>query len=99
MKVEFKNAKTESKVNEDIQTVSKIYSAVENTLKTFLPSFSRKRTNEESMDSVENAPKKKKEAAFENDEDAERMEMTRIENGANQIENGATQNQDEENIK
>ena len=65
------------------------------------------------MDSAENAPKKKKEAAFENDEDAERMEMMRIENGANQIENeanqienganqienGDIQSQDEENIE
>ena len=81
----------ESKVEEDIQMVSKIYSAVENTMKNFLHSFSRKRTNEENMEGRERAPKKKKEATFESDEDAERMEVVRVENGTNQITNGGNQ--------
>ena len=68
--------------------VSKIFSAIENTMKSSLPSFSRKRTNEESMEGRERAPKNKKDASFESEEDAERVEMTKIENEANRIENG-----------
>ena len=66
---------------------SKIFSAVENKMKHFLPSFSRKRGTEGRIESGESEPKKKQTAAFQTDhkmgkmraEDAERTEMMMVE--------------------
>ena len=116
MQVDFKNKLEEYQKIEKtnlsaVELVGKIFSTVENTMNSYLPMFSRKRRNEESMDGAERVTRMR----MMGEEDVERIEMTRvenggshIENGGNQIENGAinqiqnaaiNQTQDEENIE
>ena len=94
MMVDFKNkledyqkieqAKVDSKVKEDnCKMVNKIFSAVENKMKSFLPLLSRKRANEDSMESGETEPKKLKEAAFETDD---RMDKIKTDDRMDKIE-------------